>query len=51
MFDLPSDTESKGYSVAMNALLDNTKLKSIGFVPLYEFSDAVCRTIKMLKGI
>ena len=50
VFDLPSDTESKGYSVAMNALLDNTKLKTIGFVPLYEFSDAVYRTIEILKS-
>ena len=49
VFDLPTDVESKGYSVAMNAVLDNTKLKTTGFAPLYEFSDAVNRTIEILK--
>ena len=49
VFDLPTDVESKGYSVAMNAVLDNTKLKTTGFAPMYEFSDAVNRTIEILR--
>lgn len=49
VFDLPSEIESKGYSVAMNAVLENTKLKALGFEPMYDFSDAVKRTIEILK--
>jgi nucleoside-diphosphate-sugar epimerase len=49
VFKLPSEKESKGYSVVMNAVLDNSKLRSLGFVPKYEFSDAVYRTIEILK--
>jgi nucleoside-diphosphate-sugar epimerase len=49
VFDLPTDVESKGYSVAMNAVLDNTKLKTTGFTPMYEFSDAINRTIELLR--
>lgn len=49
VFDLPSEIESKGYSVAVNAVLENTKLKALGFEPMYDFSDAVKRTIEILK--
>lgn len=49
VFDLPSEVELKGYSVAVNAVLDNSRLKAMGFVPMYEFSDAVYRTIEILK--
>ncbi len=48
VFDLPSETERKGYSVAMHAILDNTRLKSIGWMPLYEIKDALSRTITIL---
>lgn len=48
-FDMPVDVESKGYSIAMNAVLDNSRLKALGFVPRYEFADAVNRTIEILK--
>lgn len=49
VYDLPSDAESKGYSVVMNAVLDNSRLKVLGFVPRYDFVDAVNRTIEILK--
>lgn len=49
IFDLPTDTERKGFSVAMNSILDNTRLKSIGFTPHYEMADAINRTIQILK--
>lgn len=48
VFELPSETERQGYSVAMNAILDNTRIKGIGFVPRYDMHDAVTRTIKIL---
>lgn len=48
VFDLPNETESKGFSVAMTAILDNTRIKGIGFDPQYTMKDAVWRTIKVL---
>lgn len=51
VFDLPSETERKGFSVAMTAILDNTKIKSIGFAPKYNMKEAVYRTIDILKNI
>lgn len=48
VFELPSETERQGYSLAMNAILDNTRIKGIGFIPRYDMHDAVTRTIKIL---
>lgn len=49
VFELPSETEQKGFSIATQAILDNSKLKSLGFKPKYEMKDAVHRTIEILK--
>lgn len=49
VFDLPSETERRGFSVAMNAILSTDRLKSIGFEGRYTFKDAVKRTIDILK--
>ena len=50
VFDLPSETEMKGYSVAMHAILDNKRLLSIGFSPLYPFNKAIERTLNVLSA-
>ena len=50
VFDLPSEVEQKGYSVAMHAILDNTRLMSIGFPPLYSFNSAVLRTLNIISN-
>lgn len=50
VFDLPSESERKGYSVAMQAILANDKIKSIGFKPMYSMKDAVERTVAILKN-
>ena len=50
VFDLPSEVEQKGYSVAMHAILDNTRLMSIGFPPLYSFNRAVFRTLNIISN-
>lgn len=50
VFDLPSETERKGFSIAMNAILDNSRIKGIGFVPQYTIEDAIHRTIEVLRG-
>jgi nucleoside-diphosphate-sugar epimerase len=49
VFDLPSDTENKGYSLAQRAILNNDRIKAIGFQPKYEMHDAILRTIEILK--
>ena len=51
VFNLPSDVEKAGFSVAMQAILSNNKIKKLGFKPSYEFNDAISRTIKILKDL
>ncbi len=48
VFDLPSEIEMRGFSIATQAILDNTKLREIGFEPKYLMQDAIIRTIKIL---
>jgi len=50
VFDLPSETERKGFSIAQQAILDNTRLKAIGWEPVYSIKDAVWRTIQILQS-
>lgn len=49
VFDLPSKEEAKGYSTATRALLDATKLKSLGWTPCYNISEGIRRTVKILN--
>ena len=49
VFELPSETEQKGFSIAMRAVLDNTRLKGLGWTPEYTMKDAVCRTLSILS--
>lgn len=48
-YDIPSIIEQKGFSIATRAILDNNKLKTIGFIPKYEIRDAIHRTIEILR--
>lgn len=50
VFDLPTETEQRGYSIAMHAILDNKKLQSLGFAPKYKIKEALERTIKILES-
>lgn len=49
VFDLPSETECKGFSVAMQAILDNQRLKEIGWSSNYDFEAAINRTLNILS--
>ena len=49
VYDLPSEEEAKGYSIATNAILDNTRLKTLGFTPRYGLEDAIRRTVDILR--
>lgn len=48
VFELPSETEQKGYSVAMCAVLDNSKLENTNWEPGYDFKNAINRTMEIL---
>ena len=50
VFDLPSQEEQKGYSVATQAILDNNRLKGLGYQSHYTFFSSLERTIKILKN-
>lgn len=50
VFELPSETERKGFSIAMRAILDNTRLKQLQWTPCYTMQDAVNRTLEILKS-
>ena len=49
VFDLPSDVEKKGFSNASRGILDNTRLEAIGWKGKINISDAIFRTIEILK--
>lgn len=48
IFELPSETERKGFSVAQKAVLDNSRLRSIGWTPLYNMKEALWRTLDII---
>ena len=49
VFDLPSETEKKGFSIAMQAILDTDRISKLGFKPNYDFKTAIERTINILN--
>ena len=50
VFELPSEKEQKGFSIAMRAVLDNSRLKGLNWHPQYVMKDAVYRTLSILKS-
>ncbi len=48
IFDVPSETERRGYSIASSALLDCSRLRATGWEPQYPPGEALRRTIEML---
>lgn len=51
VFDLPSETERKGFSIAIQAILSNDKIKNIGFKPMYDIRNAINRTLIILRNV
>lgn len=49
VFELPDETERKGYSTATKAILDTTKVQKLGWEPLYTMEQGIRRTIEILK--
>lgn len=48
-YELPSDTEVKGFSGATLAIMDNTRLLSLGWKPSYNMEKAVIKTLTIMK--
>ena len=51
IFEMPSETEKKGFSKVTKARLDNAKIQKIGYIPKYNIKDGIERTIDILKKI
>ena len=50
-FEIPDKKEQEGYSRVTKALLDNDKLKSLGWSAKYDVKNGIEQTIKVLKDI
>lgn len=49
VFQLPDQTERKGFSVVVNGLLDASKLRTLGFKAKYNIEEGIARTVQVLK--
>lgn len=48
-FELPDETERAGYSKATKAVMDGSKIESLGWKPLYHMQNGIEETMKILK--
>ena len=51
IFDLPNETERKGFSRATKAIIDSTKLKSLGYTAITPIEEGITLTIDILKEL
>ncbi|MBR3312720.1 MAG: NAD-dependent epimerase/dehydratase family protein [Atopobiaceae bacterium] len=49
-FELPDETERKGYSTATKALLDASRVRQTGWEARYDLREGLARTIAILQG-
>lgn len=49
-FELPNSVEMAGYSTATKAVMDSSRLKSLGWQPRYNIEDGINRTLKLLAS-
>lgn len=50
VFELPDESERRGYSAAMKAVMDSSRLKALGWSARYDIRDGVKRTMDILVG-
>ena len=50
VFDIPSESEKKGFSIATTAVMDGTRLKDLGWAPLHPYRESLRRTLDILSG-
>lgn len=51
VFELPDDTEKKGYSTATIAILDSKKINELGWKPYYNINEGLTKTISIIKNL
>lgn len=51
IFKKPDESESRGYSKATKAVLDNAKLKALGWKETYDIEDGLRMTVQILKNL
>ncbi len=51
VFDLPDETERKGYSTATQAVMDNKKILSLGWKPLFDIKNGLQNTLEILRAL
>ena len=51
VFEIPDAIEAAGYSTATKARLDGSKLKQLGWKPVYDIKTGMERTISILRGL
>lgn len=51
IFDLPNTVESQGFSVVTKAILNNSKIKELGWSAKYNIEEGIKSTLKILKEI
>ncbi len=49
VFELPDETQAKGFSKAVNAIMDNKKLRGLGWTPKDDTRSGVKKTVEILK--
>lgn len=49
VFEIPDKTEAAGYSKATKAILDSTKLKSLGWKAVFDMKEGIEHTIEILS--
>ena len=51
VFELPDAVEAAGYSRATKARLDGSKIRALGWKPMYDIKTGMERTVKILRSI
>jgi nucleoside-diphosphate-sugar epimerase len=51
VFEIPDSIESEGYSKATKAILDNSKLKLLGWNAQYNMNDSLKRTMDIIRKL
>lgn len=51
VFDLPDETERRGYSTASKAVLDGSKLRALGWEASYDINTGIWETIDILREL
>lgn len=49
IFELPDDNEKRGYSPATKAVMNPSRLKSLGWLPLYDIKTGIIRTLDIMS--